>query len=155
VAFDKAPRPRHCNDSVEAQTLDEIADRVGVVAKSSSRSRQGRVGNGTHCLECGSLLRPKRGSRRQRYCSDACRQTEFRARKWASRYKIPGPLRSVENNGHKSINCESGFSDRASRICGPAHVIQSEVFGNRRWRWITSPDGVTCEVSTCCERRVC
>jgi hypothetical protein len=154
VTLRKAARPRHCIGGAEARALDEIADRVSAVARTSSRPPQGRAGNGTHCVACGCPLHPKRGSRRQRYCSDACRQAAFRTKKWASRYETPDPLRSVENNSHKSIGCERGFGDRASHICGPAHVIESEVFGNRRWRRVTSPDGVTCEMSTCRDRRV-
>jgi len=70
-------------------------------------------GNGTTCIGCGAPLMPKRGSRRQRYCSNACRQSAFRAKKWVERYKIPDPLRSVENNGVKSKACKGDFRDRA------------------------------------------
>ena len=59
---------------------------------------QGRAGNEVSCAQCGKRLRPKRGSRRMRFCCDACRQSSFRAKKWASRYEGPQPLRSIQNN---------------------------------------------------------
>ena len=57
---------------------------------------QGRAGNGISCANCGKRLRPKRGSRRMSFCSGACRQSAFRATKWASRYEGPSPLRSAQ-----------------------------------------------------------
>lgn len=56
-----------------------------------------RAGNAIACESCGTPLTPKRGSRRQRFCSDACKQTAFRSKKWASRQETPEALRSVEN----------------------------------------------------------
>ena len=84
MAFTKAARPRHRVDGAEARALDEIADRVGAVARSSSRPTQGRAGNGVTCDASGAPLAPKPGSRRQRYCGSACRQARYRARKRAS-----------------------------------------------------------------------
>jgi hypothetical protein len=72
---------------------------------------RGRAGNGVHCLVCSATLNPNRASRRQRYCSSACRQQAFRAKKWARRYKGPDPLRSARNNTVASTACRAGFGD--------------------------------------------
>ena len=39
-----------------------------------------RAGNAVACERCGKALTPKRGSRRQRYCSDDCKQAARKAR---------------------------------------------------------------------------
>ena len=70
---------------------------------------QGRAGNGISCANCHKLLRPKRGSRRMRFCCDACRQSAFRAKKWASRYEGPEPLRSVPNTPAGSTDLQRQF----------------------------------------------
>jgi hypothetical protein len=59
-------------------------------------SAQGRAGNDLNCANCGKRLRPERGSRRMRYCNGACRQSAFRAKKWASRYEGRGPYDQFE-----------------------------------------------------------
>jgi hypothetical protein len=40
--------------------------------------RRDRAGNAVDCEHCGRTLQPKPGSRRQRFCNDACRQAEHR-----------------------------------------------------------------------------
>jgi hypothetical protein len=87
---------------------------------------QGRAGNGTSCAACGRRLHPRRGSRRMRFCSGGCRQSAFRAKKWASRYEGPDPLRPVQNNAVASMGCSGHFRDRASGICAP--TVSREVF---------------------------
>jgi hypothetical protein len=78
---------------------------------------QGRAGNASACATCGERLRPKRGSRRQRYCSYRCRDEARRARNFANlattRRGSPAMPRSVENNGATSKPCEARFADRA------------------------------------------
>jgi len=105
-------------------------------------TRQGRAGNDTSCANCGKRLCPKRGSRRMRFCGVACRRSAFRARKWASRYEGPDPLRSVQNKGVRSKACNGHFAVRASRISGPAKVIVRELFDGLVWNPVTSVDGV-------------
>ena len=107
-----------------------------------------RAGNARCCECCGQRLQPKRSSRRQRYCNDACRQSAYRSKKWADRYEIPDPLRSVENNRIKSNACNGHFDGRPPCICGPGTVIEAEVFGRRKWRAVISPDGVSVQVTT-------
>ena len=96
---------------------------------------QGCAGNDTSCANCGKRLRPKRASRRMRFCGDACRQSAFRA-------EGPDPLRSVQNKGAGSIACNGHFGVRASRICGPVKVIARELFDNLVWNPVTSVNGV-------------
>jgi hypothetical protein len=73
---------------------------------------QTRAGNAFACETCGKPLHPKRASRRQRFCSNACRKTAFRARKWSARYDGLGPGRSVENNAANSKVYNGHFRDR-------------------------------------------
>jgi hypothetical protein len=108
---------------------------------------QRRAGNDTSCANCGKRLCPKRGSRRMRFCGIACRQSAFRARKWASRYEGPDPLRSVRNTPAASRACNSKFGDRGSGIRGPMEVVERELFNGLVWRPIVSPDGVCAEIA--------
>lgn len=114
------------------------------------RIQQGRAGNGTACLGCGKPLHPKRGSRRQRYCSYRCRDEARRTRNFAvsaaTRYPNKAIPRSVENTADQSTASKVGFGDRAQGIVGPAHVVEREVMARWNWRRITSPDGVVVEI---------
>lgn len=107
----------------------------------------GRAGNAFCCENCGKPLRPKRGSRRQRFCCSACRKTAFRARKWVARYDGLGPGRSVQNSADNSIICNGHFRDRPPDISGPKRVIAQELVRGRDWVAIVSPDGVACLVA--------
>jgi endogenous inhibitor of DNA gyrase (YacG/DUF329 family) len=80
-------------------------------------------GNRITCEKCGRALAPKRGSRRQRFCSDACKFKAFRSKKWADRYQIPDPQRSVQNSSTKPNGCKSIFADRALAIKAPIVAI--------------------------------
>ena len=108
---------------------------------------QGRAGNDISCATCGKRLCPKRGSRRMRFCGVACRQSAFREKKWASRYKGPDPLRSVQNNAIASIAYGGHFRHRASGICGPRRAVSRELFAGLTWCAVVSPDGVRAEVA--------
>jgi hypothetical protein len=48
-----------------------------------------RAGNAARCEHCGNPLRPKPGSRRQRFCGDVCRQAAHRANRKAVHSKNP------------------------------------------------------------------
>lgn len=108
---------------------------------------QGRAGNHVSCAACGKRLCPKRGSRRMRFCDAACRQSAFRAKKWASRYEGPEPLRSTRNTLARSRSCNGDFRDRGSGIRGPMGVIGRELFDGLIWRPVVSPDGVRVEIT--------
>jgi hypothetical protein len=108
---------------------------------------QGRAGNDLSCAKCGKRLHPKRGSRRMRFCSGACRQSAFRAKKWASRYEGRSPLRPVQNNAAVSKSCNGHLRDRASGICAPTRVVSRELLAGFMWCLVVSPDGVRAEVA--------
>ena len=108
---------------------------------------QGRAGNHISCAACGKRLCPKQGSRRMRFCDAACRQSAFRAKKWASRYEGPGPLRSVRNTLDGSGPYNGNFGDRGSGIHGPMEVISRELFEGLIWRPAVSLDGVRVEIA--------
>jgi hypothetical protein len=110
-------------------------------------SAQGRAGNDLNCANCGKRLRPERGSRRMRYCNGACRQSAFRAKKWASRYEGRGPLRSVRNTPVVSRACNGNFRDRGSGNRGPMRVVRCELFDGLIWLPVVSPEGARAEVA--------
>jgi hypothetical protein len=105
------------------------------------------AGNAYCCEYCSRLLRPKRGSRRQKFCEASCRKRAFRARKWASRYRTPGAGRPVQNRPSISKSYKRDFADRTPSIVGPQIVIEREIIAGRDWKSVVSPDGVTCEVA--------
>jgi hypothetical protein len=105
-----------------------------------------RAANSYACESCGAPLQ-KRGGRRPRFCSAACRNSAFRAKKWTARYDGLGPLRKAQNNIDISIACKGGFGDRGSRICGPPGVIAQELFQGLDWTEIISPDAVVALVA--------
>ena len=94
-----------------------------------------RNGNALACAACGKGIVAKPGSRRQKYCRDACKMKAARAKKWAERYEIPDPLRSVENNATKSIPCKGDFGGRAFPTKDPLNLI-----GGYSWSDATSVD---------------
>ena len=110
-----------------------------------------RAGNARTCIVCGSAIKPRRGSRRQKYCCYRCRDEARRARNFevfATTRRVGASIpRSGGNNQSNPRACNGHFGDRTFGILAPRAVIQAEVFGNRRWRRVTSPDGVTCDVS--------
>ena len=87
-----------------------------------------RNGNSICCVMCGKPIRPKRGSRRQRYCNDACKFKAFRSKKWVDRYQILDPQRSVENTTTESISCKTHFGGRAFPTKAPLNLL-----GGRSW----------------------
>jgi hypothetical protein len=100
---------------------------------------QGRAGNDTNCAHCGKRLRPKRGSRRMRFCGSGCRQSAFRAKKWACRYEGREPLRSIQDNAIASMACNGHF--RQNR------VVSRELFAGVTWCVVVSSDGIRAEVA--------
>jgi hypothetical protein len=115
--------------------------------KAALSGKQGRGGNATQCAHCGAPLQPKLGSRRQRFCDDACRKSATRALKNGARYPYSGVSGSVQNNPIKSEACEGDFRGRGSGICGPEDVIAREIGGGRNWHEVVSPDGVVVTVT--------
>ena len=116
-------------------------------ARTAPDTAQRRAGNDQSCANCGKRLYPKRGSRRMRFCSVACRQSALRARKWASRYEGREPLRSTQNKAIASMACNGHFRHRASGICGPNRVVSRELFAGVTWCVVVSSDGIRAEVA--------
>ena len=110
-----------------------------------------RHGNAGACTVCGKLINPKRGSRRQRYCSYRCRDEARRGRNFAvsatTRKGSPAVPRSVENRPLVSNGYKADFVVRPPCIVGPAIVIEREIIAGRSWESVTSPDGVCCQVA--------
>ena len=102
-----------------------------------------RNGNSATCLNCAGPITPKRGSRRQRFCCDRCRDEARRSRNNAicGRARYPsGPVpRSVENSRDNSSTCNGGFGGRAS---ARRRAIQVEIIDAHAWTRVTSHDGV-------------
>jgi hypothetical protein len=117
----------------------------------AKENQAGRAGNAVCCQKCGEPLHPKRGSRRQLYCSYKCRDEARRQRNFAAsgatRYPSQGIPRSVENQPLSSNGCKADFVVRPPCIVGPARVIETEVIAGRSWESVVSPDGVTCQVA--------
>jgi hypothetical protein len=91
-----------------------------------------RNGNCATCANCSEPLHPKRGSRRQRFCSYRCRDEARRNRNFqffaTTRSAIP---RSVQNNRVGSVAWRGDFGDRPL----PLNLV-----GGHRW-----PDGIPVE----------
>jgi hypothetical protein len=94
------------------------------------RSLHSRNGNALVCAACGKVIVPKPGSRRQKYCRDACKMKAARAKKWAERYEIPDPLRSVENNATESRSCQGDFGGRAFPTKAPLNILGGYVWSD-------------------------
>jgi hypothetical protein len=94
-----------------------------------------RNGNALACAACGKAIVPKRGSRRQKYCTGACKFKAFRSKKWANRYQTPDPQRSVENIQAIPISCEGDFGGRAFPTKAPLNLL-----GGYSWSDATAVD---------------
>ena len=87
-----------------------------------------RSGNAVACERCGKVLVPKRGSRRQRYCSNACKYAAKKARHQEQEnnrkpagalfsdalHRTLGASRSVENPLAISTTCRDENRGRGS-----------------------------------------
>jgi len=152
VAWRKALKPTSAAPERGPHRVDNAGRHVGSIATSEkSIGQAGRAGNAVCCQKCGKLLHPKRGSRRQQYCSYKCRDEARRARNFAAsattrRGSQPIP-RSVENQPLVSNGCKADFVVRPPCIVGPAIVIEREVIDGRIWESVTSPDGVVTQVA--------
>ena len=148
----KALRPAHRVDGGEPHKGDQAGRLIDPIAISEKSTRQGgRAGNAVCCQKCGKPLHPKRGSRRQQYCSYKCRDEARRDRNFAvsatTRRGSPAIPRSVENRPLSSKGYKADFVGRASSIIGPRIVIEREIISDRTWESVVSPDDVTYEVA--------
>jgi hypothetical protein len=103
---------------------------------------------------CPCGRRVKRRSRAQKFCSDKCRQRARRektVRDGGQKIGQGGSTRPV-TNPPKNCRVFNGLQGAKSRtspsISGPDYVLDFEIFEGREWAAVTSPDGVTCTVSS-------
>jgi hypothetical protein len=89
----------------------------------SGRPFYSRNGNALACATCGKAIVPKQGSRRQKYCTGACKFKAFRSKKWVNRYQTPDSQRSVENIKAISTSCKGDFGGRAFPTKAPLNLI--------------------------------
>ncbi len=139
---------------ISPKALTQKTNRLQVVVERDiMNAPRGRAGNQAVCATCGTTLATQRASRRQKYCSYRCRDTARRERNFATfsatRYPYLGKPRSVRNRPLLSKDCKGVFADRPPRINAvPRRVIERELFADRGWLTITSPDGVVCQVAS-------
>jgi hypothetical protein len=116
--------------------------RYGARLQGGSRRRK--------CEACKAFFVPKRGTRRQFFCSDRCRDADRRERNFrrfgTARRGRPDVPRAGQNSPLVSTTCKGTFGGRAYSIDGPPEVIETEIIAGQVWRPVTSPDGVTCQV---------
>lgn len=96
--------------------------------KTGPTSAQKRVRLSVTCGHCGRTV--QRQARQQLYCSLRCRVSAHRAKSALQ------------------------FWGSTLRISRPRYVIEAEVFGDRSWQFMTSPGGITVEVSRLSTRAV-
>jgi hypothetical protein len=83
--------------------------------QSAPPTRPIRNGNAHTCASCGAKMKPKRGSRRQRYCNARCRSLARRDRNFSATGQTrQGAARSVKNSPavsdtHKGENAGRAF----------------------------------------------
>jgi hypothetical protein len=99
----------------EAKEQRHADTNSGSTATATARMRNG---NASHCKACGVPLKPKRGSRRQRYCDYECRDRARRDRNFAG----SGATRNI--SPAISTNCKGEKAGRASPI---------NLVGGHRW----------------------
>jgi hypothetical protein len=93
--------------------------------QSASPTRLTRNGNAHTCASCGAKMKPKRGSRRLRYCSARCRSQGRRERNFsATGHTGQGAARSVKNSLAKSDTHKGENAGRAFPI---------NLLGGYRW----------------------
>jgi hypothetical protein len=102
------------------------------------------------CAACGRVV--LRAARQQRFCSARCRKRHSAENGHTA--IISGALTQDARDGTNPPKKSNGFSDfqkaksRANlRIYGPPKVIARELIAGCDWREVTSPDGVTVQVS--------
>ncbi len=82
--------------------------------------------------------RVKRRSRRQKYCSDRCRQMTGH---YAVKPVLGGDTRN-DRNPPKKVNVSNVLHGAKSRSYLIRNAVQTELFADREWERVVSPDGV-------------
>lgn len=82
--------------------------------------------------------RVKRRSRRQKYCSDRCRQV---AHHYAAKSALGEDTRD-DRNPRRNINVSNVMPTAKSETDLIRNALQTELFAGREWERVVSPDGV-------------
>jgi endogenous inhibitor of DNA gyrase (YacG/DUF329 family) len=108
------------------------------------------------CATCGRVV--PRASRRQKFCSAACRQRAFQKNgRGANIFDVPDQHTGRVTNPRKNPNDNRPFqtakAGSRARINGPRRIVEREVISGREWREATSSDGVRVRVTRLERRR--
>jgi hypothetical protein len=121
-----------------------------------SRKTPTRRDDPVKCATCSCVV--PRASRRQRFCSAACRKRAFAEN--ADRAIIfKGPHQGTgqaTNSPKKVYDIKALQADKTGsriRINGPRRVVERELISDREWRETTSSDGVRVQVTRLERRR--
>ncbi len=87
--------------------------------------------------------RVKRRSRRQKYCSDRCRQMTGH---YTVKPVLGGDTRN-DRNPPKKVNVSNVLHGTKSRSDLIRNAVQTELFAGREWERVVSPDGVVALVT--------
>src|SRR6266700_5950767 len=90
------------------------------------------------CQHCGEETRSgKRSGRKAIYCSPACKQAAFRARKWAGRYRTPDPLRNTSKTPVISSTSTGVFRGRGIDLGGLEPAVRECIINLAfpGWQW--------------------
>ena len=100
-----------------------------------------RNGNAATCQTCGAKIAPKRGSRRQLFCSRRCKKRAYSDLKLSAATPPADGGRSVQNSLVISKPCKAENRGRGSAISAPREVIRAEVLSAHEWHPMTGSDG--------------
>ena len=77
------------------------------------RSLHSRNGNALACAACGKVIVPKSGSRRQKYCQDACKIKACRSKKLGQTIREPDPYDQLKISKQYQHPAKADFGGRA------------------------------------------
>jgi hypothetical protein len=124
-------------------TNSNPADAIGgsLIGASRSRGVARRNGNASTCEACGAPLRPKRGSRRQKYCSYRCRDEARRGRNFANSGQTP----KQSHDQFKISQQSQGPPKAISEVEGPLEIV------GHGHRWPRTPQSDARRISNAIE----
>jgi hypothetical protein len=121
-----------------------------------SRKTPTRRDDPIKCATCGRVV--PRASRRQKFCSAACRQRAFQKNgRGASIFdaldKHTGRVTNPRKNPNDIKPFQTAKTGSRVRINGPRRIVERELIAGREWREATSSDGVRAHVTRLERRR--
>ena len=108
------------------------------------------------CVTCGDVV--PRASRRQKFCSAACRQRAFQkngrgAIIFDAPDQHPGRVTTPPKNPNDIKPFQRAKTGSRVRINGPRRIVERELNAGLEWREVTSSDGVRVHVTRLERRR--